>query len=263
LLSLYAVLKRRPLLAGVLLGAGIAVKLYPAVLLPVFFLYYWVKQDRRAILSLCVGCALLLGIVLLLSAWISQGDVILAFRYQQERGLHIESVGAGFVSLAYILGWGKIDVEHNFNAFHLASPLADMTMLVLPVVSVVAFCMVLAFCWYRFRDEHAKSGDVTFQSLVGYITMMVLVFLISNKVFSPHFLLWILPFCVLLSIGKGRLLLAISLLSIAVYPLLYLSLIDQQPFAVLILNIRNACVIALLVWLLYEFRRGKENKVRG
>lgn len=261
--GLYAILKRRPLLAGVLFGAGIAVKLYSVVLFPVFCLYYWVKRDKRALFSLCIGCTMLLGLVLLLSAWISQGDVIIALRYHLERGLQIESFGAGLVSLFYILGWGKVVIENNYNAFHMASPLADIMLAVLPVIFIATLSWVLARCLCRFRKEQAESGEVAFQSLVGYSTSVLLVFLASNKVFSPQFLLWVLPFAALLSIDKARLFLVISLLSVAVYPLLYSSLLAQQPFAVLILNLRNALMVALLVWLLFELRRGRESKLRG
>jgi hypothetical protein len=262
-LGLYAFLTRRSLLAGIFIGAGTAIKLYPAVMLPVFCLYYWVKHDKRALYSLCFGCIMLLGLVGLLSTWISQGQVIIAIRYQQQRGLQIESVGAGLVSLCHLLGLGKVAIEHNFNAFHLASPLADITLTILTVVCVIGFIFVLTRCLYRFRGEQAETGEVSFQSLVGYITMMLLVFLACYKVFSPQFLLWVLPFVVLLSNAKARLLLVICLLSIAIYPLLYLSLLAQQPFAVLLLNLRNVLVVTLLLWVIYEFRKGREFQPSG
>jgi uncharacterized membrane protein len=51
-IALVAVLYHRPTLAGISLGLGVAAKLYPLVLLPVFTVYFFANKAYRSILHL-------------------------------------------------------------------------------------------------------------------------------------------------------------------------------------------------------------------
>jgi len=81
-------------------------------------------------------------------------------------------------------------------------------------------------------------------------------FVLTNKVFSPQFLLWLGPLLAAAAGLRGDLrgamilLCVIAALTQAIYPSFYLWLRDLHPAAVALLNLRNLLFAALTVLLL-------------
>jgi hypothetical protein len=111
---------------------------------------------------------------------------------------------------------------------------------------------VLASCLARFREEQAAGGRVTSESLVTYSVAALLAFIVTNKVFSPQYLIWLLPFAPLLRLRQASALLAICALTIVLFPFDYDHLLGMELLPVLLLNLRNLLVVGLLVWLLVD-----------
>ncbi len=251
-LALLCLLRQRPGWAGIWLGLGIAAKLYPAVLLLVFGAYYLAGKNRLALLRLALGSAGALAATLLPFVLIAPGPLLSFLRYHQLRGLQLESLPAGVIVLAHVLGMTPAQLEFNYGALHVASPLAGAVLSWLPVVFVVLFGAMLASCLARFREEHAAGGRVTSESLVAYSVAALLAFIITNKVFSPQYLIWLLPFAPLLRLRQAGALLAICALTIILFPFNYDHLLRMELLPVLLLNLRNLLVVALLRWLLAD-----------
>jgi uncharacterized membrane protein len=253
-LGLYAMIRGRPMLAGALTGAGMAAKLYPVVFIPVFVVAYFVSRDRKSLFAFGFGLAAALVLIVPPFAWISGGKMWTALQFLQVRGLQIESVAAGIISLLKVLGVTQASSVHEYHAWHLETPLSAGALTVLPILLISAFVVASFCCAFRFWEEYHLKGRVSVQSMVAYSAIFLLILLVFSKVFSSQFLLWLLPFGVLLKRKQTLLLLATSLLTLIIYPLLYLSLIALEPLPVLMLNLRNILVILLLVWLLIEHR---------
>ncbi len=111
---------------------------------------------------------------------------------------------------------------------------------------------MLANCLARFREEQAADGRVTSESLIAYSVAALLVFIVTNKVFSPQYVIWLLPLAPLLRLRQASALLAICVLTIVQFPFNYDHLLDMELLPVLLLNLRNLLVVALLLWLLVE-----------
>ncbi len=84
---------------------------------------------------------------------------------------------------------------------------------------------------------------------------LVLALIVTNKVGSPQFVGWLAAPFVLWMLrgaspmrGPGVPLLAIAVLTQAVYPWLYMRLVAADPIVAALLTARNAAYIALLVW---------------
>src|SRR5262245_12345191 len=103
-LALLAVLAGWPALAGVWLGVGVAAKLYPAVCLPIFGAYYLVGRNYRALGSLIVGSAVTVAVSLIPFFLLDPGGWLSFIQYHQLRGIQIESLPAGVIALAHVLG---------------------------------------------------------------------------------------------------------------------------------------------------------------
>jgi uncharacterized membrane protein len=251
-LALLCLLRQRPGWAGIWLGLGVAAKLYPIVLLPIFGVYYLAGKNRPALLRLALGSAGALAATLLPFVLIAPGPLLSFLRYHELRGLQLESLPAGAIMLAHVLGMTPAGLEFNYGALQIVSPLAGAVLSWLPIVFVVLFGAVLASCRARFREEQAAGGRVTSESLIAYSVAVLLAFIVTNKVFSPQYLIWLLPFAPLLRLRQASALLAICALTIGLFPFEYDHLLGMELLPVLLLNLRNLLVVALLIWLLVD-----------
>lgn len=251
-LALLCVLRQRPGWAGIWLGLGVAAKLYPVVLLLVFGAYYLAEKNRPALLRLALGSAGALAATLLPFVLIAPGPLLSFLRYHQLRGLQLESLPAGVIVLAHVLGRIPAQLAFNYGALHVDSPPAGAVLRWLPVVVAATFAVMLAGCWACFREEQAADGRVTSESLIAYAVAALLAFIVTNKVFSPQYVIWLLPFAPLLRLRQGGALLAILALTITLFPFNYDHLLNMELLPVLLLNGRNLLAVALLIWLLAD-----------
>ena len=76
--------------------------------------------------------------------------------------------------------------------------------------------------------------------------------ILANKVLSPQYLAWLLPFAALLPGPQALLLVAASVLTTIEYPILFDALRAIDPFPVLVVNVRNAMLLVLFVWILVD-----------
>jgi hypothetical protein len=127
-------------------------------------------------------------------------------------------------------------------------------LMLLPFVFIAVFGVVALSAWGRFREESAASVHrrPLAETLVAYVFVALLAFIITNKVFSPQYIIWLLPFAPLLRPRQTLLFLAIAVLTITVFPFDYNQLLAMQRLPVVLLNLRNLLVIVLLGWLVVE-----------
>lgn len=265
LLALVFILFERPTIAGIWLGLAIAAKLYPVVLLPIFGAYYFASRKYPSLIKLILGTLGATCIVMLPFALTAGGEMLSFLRYHQLRGLQVESLPAGILCLAHVLQLTKVNLVFNYGAFHLVSPLATPILKWLPLISILSFIGVISSCLSCFRREYKIKGTITAQNLVIYTIAVLLTFMIVGKVFSPQYIIWLLPFAPLLPARQFWLTAAIFAMSMLIFPVGYSFLLKLQPALVVLLNLRNLLVVVLLLWLLietnYKLGRGGTNRV--
>lgn len=250
--ALLCVLFGRPNLAGLWLGFGIVAKLYPVVLLPIFSTYYLVKKDYRALCGFLLVSISTTCLTLLPFALTARGELLSFLNYHEMRGLQIETLPAGIILLMNALGLTKAKWVFNYGAFHLDSPLADAVLKCLPFVFILAFVGLIVSCLVCFRDERVKKGAISDESLVAYTIAALLTFMVAGKVFSPQYAIWLLPFAPLLRPKQAIAMIAIFILTIAIYPFAYDSLLAMHTWPVLLLNLRNFLMVIVLLWIIVE-----------
>ena len=252
LLALLFILFERPTIAGIWLGLAIAAKLYPLVLLPIFGAYYLASRKYHSLIKLVLGCVGATCIVMLPFALTAGGEMLSFLRYHQLRGLQVESFPAGILCLAHVLQLTKVSLVFNYGAFHLVSPLAAPILKWLPLISILSFVGVISSCLSCFRREYRTKGTITVENLVIYTIAALWTFMIVGKVFSPQYIIWLLPFAPLLRPRQFWLMAAIFAMSILIFPIKYHLLLQLQVPWVVLLNLRNLLVVVLLLWLLIE-----------
>jgi uncharacterized membrane protein len=252
MLALLCVLRQSPGWAGIWLGLGVAAKLYPAVLLLVFGAYYLAGKNWPALLRLALGGAGAVAATLLPFILIAPEPLLSFVRYHQLRGLQVESLPAGAIVLAHALGIAQAKLEFNYGALHVASPVAGAVLSWLPFIFIALLGAVLAICLIRFREEQATSGHVSNETLVAYTVAALLAFIVTNKVFSPQYIIWLLPFAPLLRPRQAGMLGVIFAITIVLFPFNYDHLLNMELLPALLLNLRNLLSVALLIWLLVD-----------
>jgi hypothetical protein len=169
--------------AGVVLGAAIATKLYPAVLLPLLVALAWRRHGRReaaGVTAITVGVVVVAYLPFLL---LDAGGVAASIERQLERPLHVESIGAGVLLALHHLAGLALQPEMSSGSTNLegtaSTPIAAVSS-VLQAVVVAALCV-------RF-----VTGPATVERFVRYAAAVLLAFVALGKVLSPQFLLWLL-----------------------------------------------------------------------
>lgn len=255
ILALVAVLAGKPAQVGVWLGLGTAAKLYPVVLLPIVGAYYLASVDWRAVRRLGLGFAGALALVVLPLLLSGAGGAMMEFlHYHELRGLQLESLPAGLILLAHMAGAARVSLSFNYGALHLVSPLATATLRWLPLLFIALYGAVLLCALARFRQDQVRYGSIPSASLVAYLTAALLVFIATNKVFSPQYIIWLLPFVPLLRSRQVGIAVAAFLATIALFPYDYANLLALHDGPVLVLNMRNLLVAGLLVTLVARRR---------
>lgn len=249
--------RRRPGVAGLLIGLGAAVKLWPALLIGAVLSN---KSDRRAAGTwfVIVGFGLAL-ISLIFGGW---SRLISPLTWQSGRGLQIESIWATPLMLARAVkprDW-SVDMS-RYQAFEVFGAGVTPLLLLSNLATVLGLAVIVALFVRAFRTAATTPVAV---GLVILATVAVMT--ITNKTLSPQYLLWLGgPMAALLLLRRDatraersaitRLagqLLVLALLTHLVYPLLYDGFLGRQGYAMIVIStvvtaLRNLALVAFTV----------------
>jgi uncharacterized membrane protein len=255
--ALYALITNRFGWAGVLLGAAVAVKLYPAVLVPVAAVYVLRRSgawQAAAFIGLAIVVVLASYVPFLL---VAPEGVVASLRVQVDRGLQIESSGASLLWLARgagLMHWPEQDVYYELT-FREADIVA--------VASAVAgFGVVAWLCWQLAR------GPADGARLVRYAFASVAAFVVFAKVLSPQYLLWLVLLVPALR-GTGTnavagLLAAAVVITASYFPESYRAVaLDLAPLWLGLIALRNFLLAALVAVLVFGMARPATPRALG
>ena len=246
--ALFAVLAllsvNRPLRAGLWMGIGAMLKVWPALLL--------LAVPRRGLLRALIGFAAT-SVALLVVLMASMPGATSFAGEQRSRGLQLESVPAWIFLLAHQFGW-PLRSEYRYGAMEVV---AEGTQLVAAIVTALTAIGLLAMVILRLtgRLERAVPADVAL--------IVVLFTMITSRVLSPQYLVWVAAIaavCLLSDATRMRpvilLLLPVPLLGQILYPMRYDLLTTASPPGLLIQSIRVGLLIAATAWGAVRLLRG-------
>jgi uncharacterized membrane protein len=189
----FAFLRKRPVLAGVLLGLGASAKLYPALLVVPFALELLRRNEKKRAGGLTLAAAgawLVTNVPFMIAApsgWFE------FFRFNSARPPDWDSmwfIGCDFNSAGYGCLSSSVPVVN--------------------AISALTFIAMAAFVW---RLKIRKQPD--FPRWTFGLALLIL-FLVTNKVYSPQFSLWLLPWFALV-LPDIRMFAAFQVTDIAVF----------------------------------------------
>ena len=254
--ALAALVRERPLVSGSLLGLGCAAKLWPAVLLPVAVAHLWRRRGQGSALAALVAFAVVAAACFLPFAILAPDGLRAMFSDQLGRPLQVESLGAAVLMAAQHLGMRPLTTITSHGAQALrgrgAGLAADLST-ACEVASVLAV-------WIGFARRRTAGGEATL--LAGAAAVCALV--AFDKVLSPQYLIWLVPFVPLVRGGRGFFAGALLLLALGLtqtwFPWHYWSLATHhaEPWSWYLLA-RDLVLVALAGVLVLELSRGRDS----
>ena len=230
------------------LGLAFAAKVYPLVLVLPAALYVWQTAGPRAAARAVSAFAVIAAVVVVPFLVLAPHGLAESFRAQAGRALQVESLGGSLLAVADRLGWYSATVVHRTGhviSYDLTGALPGGLGVASSVAQVLA---VLGASWLylRGRDEP--------QRLVAAVAAAVVGFLAFTRFFSPQYLVWFVPFAVLLGPFEW-LLTALALVLAQVWFFHYRDVFSLGGYVWLVL-LRDLAVVALFAALLVALRRG-------
>ncbi|GAA2335244.1 hypothetical protein GCM10009854_08860 [Saccharopolyspora halophila] len=179
-----AALRRRATWAGVLLGLGFAVKIYPAIFVLPLALYVLTSGSGRdwrgaaRVVGAAAGTAVLVNVPFMIAGfegWLA------SFEFQSRRQVDLSTNSIWF--------WG-------FRQWAGSDSFQDAMGIISPALVLLSFAIACwAGWWLRSRTGTFPWVQVSAAMLCG--------FLLLHKVHSPQYTLWLLPFFALVHVRWG------------------------------------------------------------
>jgi hypothetical protein len=247
LLGVVQVQNNRAKLAMILFTAGAWIKIWPAAAAIALF------ASAKSKLKYLVAALATSAAILVFGVLLGGNEKLLSFvTMQGDRGLQVESVLATFWIWAAKLGAAGTGIyfDNQLVTNQVSGVwVSEVAWLLGPVMVVaLAITVFLGLRAYRAGADSKHLFVATFLTA----TLDLIVF---NKVGSPQFELWIavpLMAGVLFNLPNWKLPvslgLAIALLTNLLYPIFYMDLMVLGWLGIAILTVRNALLVALLVW---------------
>jgi glycosyl transferase family 87 len=274
LLCLIAAERKHWTSAYVALAFGSLLKIYPILFFPVLFVAEQQDAQRFHIppmsLSLktlpgelwrtlqgirhwrwkntLIFSGILLGVTGFFALFDFQGAVLSQVSYFANRPMQVEATGSTLLWLGTLIGF-PVHIVFSFGSVNMISALGE------PVAILFEILFVLGCIYSIFLQWRGKLD------LVQACIALLLVFIVTGKVFSPQYLIWIIPLLAYSGAFNGLWLGAwgsISLLTFVIYPYFYTRNIDaiKTPYVpgfIQFVTARNALFLLLALAYLFNW----------
>ena len=274
LLCLIAAERKHWTSAYVALAFGFLLKIYPILLLPALFIAeqqdaqrFYIPPKPLTLRSLPAALwhtlqgiqrwhwkntLIFSGILLAVTAFFAlfnfQGAVLSQISYFANRPMQVEAIGSMLLWLGTLFGF-PVHIEFTYGSVNMVSALGGAVALLFEVLFVLGYMYTLLLQWRGKLD------------LVQVCIALLLVFIVTGKVFSPQYLIWIMPLLAYSGAFDSLWLVVwgtISLLTTIIYPYLYTRTLDalQTPYVpgfIQFVAARNAAFVLLTLAYLFDW----------
>jgi hypothetical protein len=243
--AMAAVLRDRFRIGAAFLALGILAKAYPVVLGPLLIAQAWRRGGRRGAVVSSLVAFVILAVALGPFLVVARAGTLDALRGAVGRPLQVESLGASLLLVLHAVAGLEVDMVRNFGSANLAGPLPDLLVVAQSAVLVFALGLV----WIRF-----VRGPATPVRLVASVAASMCAYVALGKVFSPQYLIWLIPLVALLPGRRGLVaiawLAATLVLTVAYFPTRYFDLVDRfDGLVAAVVFLRDVVLLGLAAYL--------------
>lgn len=264
LLSVYfATIKEAWFRAYIFVWVAVLAKVFPIILFPLFLMTHakYKQKKHEPIVIFILASLLFIGLALLFSLWFGPWwNSVLS--YHGGRGIQVESMYGVIASAAAFLGV-PYSINHNFGSFNIENSFTPFLSTLSPFVTLAA----ILFGYYLFYQilSASKVKIKVNKALKSGILLVLLMFILTNKVFSPQYLLWLYPFTAyyyadlrsdfIQIIGWSF----VAVFTAILFPYYYPDMVMQKPIGVTLLLFRNLSLLAIAVLITRSILKNKTN----
>ncbi|HEY4413401.1 MAG TPA: glycosyltransferase family 87 protein, partial [Gaiellaceae bacterium] len=188
-LALLAFVRKRDGVGAGLLGFGAATKVFPAFILPAALVWVYRRSGRQAALRCLVAAIAVAAVTYVGFVALAPGGVWNSIEIQARRGLQKESVGSALLYVLDQLGLYKARIVVGNSQWTELTGTAGNALAVVSSVCQVAVAFAAAAIVARRRPDP--------RVLVYGAAVAVAGFVAFGKVFSPQYLIWLVPLAAL------------------------------------------------------------------
>jgi uncharacterized membrane protein len=240
---------RRPVIAGIALGLGVATKGIPLLLAP--FVVFPFIADRRwrdiAWLACSATCVVALAVVPFFGPALFE-----SVRYHGARPLQVESTWGALLLVAGPI----VDARtvQTFGSLNVVSDLDGPLRVIASVLPVIAWLALVV---------HAARTKADAAQTIRLVAVALVAYMVLGKVLSPQYITWLVPIGVVATLTAGRaerrLFITALALTQLIYPFLYVAPLvwEGSPIFGIVVLARNAVLAAWAVRLI------RNHRVRG
>jgi hypothetical protein len=245
LLCLIAAERKHWTFAYIALAFGFLCKIYPILFLPALFIAE--QQDQHSIYipdkiftlkNLPVelwhtmqsirqwrwkNTLIFFGLILAITGFFAlfnfNGAILSQLSYFANRPLQVESTGSTLLWLGTLIGF-SVQVVFSFGSINMVSALGGLISNLSEILFIAGYLYSIFLQWRRKLD------------IVQTCIALLLIFIATGKVFSPQYLIWVLPLLAYSGAYDRFWLIAwgsISLLTTIIFPYFYTRVIDYTP----------------------------------
>jgi hypothetical protein len=254
LLAIYLFWTGKHKTAWAILALATLTKIYPAVIAPIFLIYYIRNgQMNRLWQGLITFGAV--GLIILLPFLITDpASLRTLYDYHALRGIQLESTYSAFLLAADKLDMISIRTAFSFGSWNLMGTAAD----ILAKLSTY-FLAILLLLAYGFIYLRTKKGKPNIMQLGSFSTLVILITLFASKILSPQYIIWLIP---LLPLVSGRwwqtvwiAFMVAGVLTYYLFPWNYIELTRIENQAVMVLFARDFLLIVMAVFIILSLLR--------
>jgi hypothetical protein len=180
--------------SAVILGLAVAAKIYPVVAVPIALVSIWRRNGRRAALVWAALVAAAVAAVFVPFAVLAPTGLAHSFTFQLSRPLQIESLGAALLVLAHRIGGLPLVLHSDHGSTNIVGTLPNL----IGDLSTACEIGLLLLIWAL-----VARGPASRHQLVLALAAAVSTFMAFGKVFSPQYMIWLLPLVPLLGGRRG------------------------------------------------------------
>ena len=203
-IAIDAYLSGRHNLALIIIGLATMLKVYPSLIL-FAFLYPFIaqKQWKKAILCFVIPVLICVLVMVPFMAY----DMASAFdwvSYHSNRGIQVESVIGSILEVGSYLSPGSVVMINNYGSDNLTGTIPDAIAGCMNYVMATSMLAVLLLMVYAALKKYHTAPELE-RSVVMISLILILTFIIFNKVYSAQYGLWVILFTPLLYLRTNSL----------------------------------------------------------
>ena len=200
--TFYGLATRRPILTGVALALGVALKGVPLLLAPIVVIWYATRRDWRGLARAGAAASLTGGAISGLYLLIAGQHALDAFAYHADRPLQVESSFGGVFILLREFFPKLISVTFTYGSDNVVSAAEPWVRRLGGILEVLAFLAVYALAYSQMtRAKDDRQRTIAAVSAAG---ACLAAFVILGKVFSAQYMTWFIPLGAVAAAASGR-----------------------------------------------------------